>query len=242
MATAGSDPRSEQLEGNGVRSAMSSRTPLPVYIVFEGPDGCGKTTQSFRLSGLLRSEGYDVLRVDEPYEKNPFGQLLRRLLKTGEHPESHAALFLANRIALQRQVILPALEAGRPVISCRSFISTLVYQQEQWPLDWLYALHEQLPVQPTHLIMLDVDPKTSLDRIRRRTETEIYEKPDVLERVRQRYADLMGDSRLRSFLHPECEPAVLDGRLEIDRVTEMARRVLDAALPSSKTTLPTTRR
>jgi dTMP kinase len=178
----------------------------------------------------LRGEGYDVLRVEEPYEKNPFGQLLRKLLKTGGHPESHAALFLANRLALQHEVILPALAEGRPVISCRSFLSTLVYQQEQWPLDWLYALHTKLPVQPTHLVVLDVDPKTSAERIDLRTNVEVYEQRDILERVRQRYLNLLDDARLGAFLHPDCKPVILDGQSEIDRVTEMVRRVLDGSL------------
>jgi dTMP kinase len=162
------------------------------YILIEGTDGSGKDTQADLLVTRLEELGLNPLRVAEPCEDLPTGKLLRQLLASGEHREAHAALFLADRMALQAQQVVPALEAGRPVISVRSFLSTLVYQQENWPLDWLIEIHKQMLVKPDVVVWLDVDPEVGLDRVGKRASTkEVYEKIDIQQRNRGRYRDLL---------------------------------------------------
>jgi len=175
---------------------------MSVYVAFDGCDGCGKDTQADLLTEELRRHGHDPLRINEPDVTEPMGALLRTMLKTGAYPESHAPLFLAARLALLWHKIIPALDKGRPVVSSRCFMSTLVYQQETWPLDWLFEIHK-LPVKIDHLFILDVDPVEAAERLNRRpTAPEYYERLDVQTRNRQRYLDLSRDPRMDQFVKP----------------------------------------
>jgi dTMP kinase len=171
------------------------------YYVFEGVDGCGKTSQADMLQEALEKKHRIVIRVNEPDEHNPVGQLLRQLLKSGEHQIAHAALFLADRLMLQAEVIAPALQNDRSVISSRSFLSTLVYQQENWPLHDLIDMHRGLPVKPDYMIVLDMDPEEALKRVDDRIgHRECYERLDIQKRNRQRYLELMDDYRLHEMV------------------------------------------
>jgi len=157
------------------------------YIVIEGIDGSGKDTQG----DLLAASMDGALRVNEPDDSLPTGKLLRVMLKEGSYVEAHAAMFLADRMAMLSTKVRPALDAGKPVVSVRSWMSTLVYQQENWPLDWLFDIHRQLPCKATHLIVLDIDPEIALSRATRRPgHNEFYEKLDIQKRNRQRYLDI----------------------------------------------------
>jgi len=176
---------------------------MSVYIAFDGPDASGKDTQADLLTEALRRHGHDPLRLNEPDVTLPTGALLRSLIKDGIYPESHAALFLADRLAVQHHRIIPALKAGRPVVSSRCFLSTLVYQQDQYDLDWLFEIHKALPVKLDHLFILDVDPKEAAERLNRRpTAPEYYERLDTQTRNRQRYLDLSRDPRMDQFVKP----------------------------------------
>lgn len=163
----------------------------PEYICIEGIDGCGKDTQVDMLVEAWKDAGRNPLRVNEPDETLPTGKLLRQLLKSGEYPETHAPLFVADRMALLTNKVAPALAAGRPVVSSRSFVSTLVFQQENWPLDWLLHLHAKLPVKADLIFILDLDPEVALGRVGSRGgHKEVYEKLDIMKRCRQRYLDI----------------------------------------------------
>lgn len=182
-----------------------------MYVCFEGVDGSGKDTQADMLN-MLWSEIKDTepLRINEPDADSPTGKLLRSCLKSGDYPKAHAAMFLADRMALGFDKIIPALHAGRDVICCRSFVSTLVYQQDQWPLDWLFEIHRMNPAKPDAIIILDVDPAEGLERVSGRgVAKEVYERLDIQTRNRQRYMDLVSDPRLGDFLAPGGKVIVL---------------------------------
>ena len=163
-----------------------------MYAVVEGIDGSGKDTQADILVSRLRDLELHPIKVSEPCENNPQGQLLRKLLASGEHPESHAALFLADRLTLLTSRISEWLKQDLEVISSRSFISTLVYQQEQWPLDWLLQIHRVMPLWPDVIIWVDVDPPKGLERVGKRAlRKEHYERIDIQVRNQQRFRDLL---------------------------------------------------
>ena len=177
-----------------------------MYIVIEGIDGCGKDTQADRICAAL---GKSTLRLNEPDDTLPTGKLLRDCLRSGAYPEAHAAMFLADRMALQATKVKPALDAGKHVVCSRSFLSTLVYQQDQWPLGWLMDIHQQMICKPTHLIVLDLDVDQALARAEKRSgHMEVYEKKDTLLRNRQRYLNLV--PRLGPFVSGSA--GVVDGR------------------------------
>ena len=201
-----------------------ARTP---YIVAEGGDGSGKDSQADLLCDWYRERGLDPLRLNEPDATLPTGQLLRDMLKEGTYVKAHAAMFLADRMAMLSERVTPALKEGRPVVCVRSFLSTLVYQQENWPLDWLFAIHALLPEKPTHLFILDVSPEVGLDRTQRRPgPAECYEKVDVLTRVRGRYRALVHDERLRDMLGPLAIVETIDADRPIEDIQADLRRRL----------------
>ena len=99
-------------------------------ITFEGGDGSGKTTQLQLTVTWLKSQGKDVLQTFEPGD-TPLGKELRKLLLSGEFvpaAQAELLLFLADRAQHVRDVIRPAIDAGKWVVCDRYSDSTLAYQ------------------------------------------------------------------------------------------------------------------
>ncbi len=101
------------------------------FITFEGPDGCGKTTQTRLLTEHLRRAGYDVLQTREPGGTS-IGEQIRAVLhdlhNTEMQPRAEILLYSASRAQHVYQVIRPHLERGGIVVSDRYYDSTLAYQ------------------------------------------------------------------------------------------------------------------
>ena len=102
-----------------------------LFIVMEGPDGSGKTTQINLLEQYLKEAGYECLITREPGGK-VIGEEVRELILNPEYkemsPVTEMLLYAASRAQLVHEVIGPALEAGRIVISDRFVDSSIVYQ------------------------------------------------------------------------------------------------------------------
>ena len=104
--------------------------PQPLFVVFEGGEAAGKSTQTRLIAAYLVRQGYKVTRVTEP-GSTPLGVRVRRLVKYGPKaitPLAEAMLFLAARAQLVKEVISPALARGDAVVSDRFADSTLAYQ------------------------------------------------------------------------------------------------------------------
>ena len=102
-----------------------------LFIVMEGPDGSGKTTQINLLKEYLSKAGYECLITREP-GGTVIGEEVRQLILNPEYkemsPVTEMLLYAASRAQLVHEVIGPALEAGRIVISDRFVDSSIVYQ------------------------------------------------------------------------------------------------------------------
>ena len=102
-----------------------------LFIVMEGPDGSGKTTQINLLEQYLKEAGYECLITREP-GGTVIGEEVRELILNPEYkemsPVTEMLLYSASRAQLVHEVIGPALEAGRIVISDRFVDSSIVYQ------------------------------------------------------------------------------------------------------------------
>lgn len=102
-----------------------------LFIVMEGPDGSGKTTQINLLEQYLKEAGYECLITREP-GGTVIGEAVRELILNPEYkemsPVTEMLLYAASRAQLVHEVIGPALEAGRIVISDRFVDSSIVYQ------------------------------------------------------------------------------------------------------------------
>jgi len=99
-------------------------------IVFEGPEGVGKTTQLGLLGAWLEERAIAHIRVREP-GGTPLGNEIRRLLldpASEVEPRAEALLFMASRAALVDRVVEPAMRRGALVLADRFFLSTYAYQ------------------------------------------------------------------------------------------------------------------
>ncbi|PKB72059.1 MAG: dTMP kinase [SAR202 cluster bacterium Io17-Chloro-G6] len=142
---------------------------MACFIVFEGGDGSGKSTQARSLFRRLRNRGVKVLRTHEP-GGTPLGQSLRRLLKSGEPmtPISELMLFEAARAQLVQQVIRPFLDQGGVVIADRYTSSTVAYQGYGRGLDreLIERLNREATggLEPDLTVLLDLPVETALAR------------------------------------------------------------------------------
>ncbi|WP_126554012.1 dTMP kinase [Dictyobacter kobayashii] len=135
------------------------------FISFEGLDGAGKTTQIELLEGWLERQGIAYVRTREP-GGTPLGNEIRRLLfhqpELNVTPLAEAFLFQADRAQHFQTLVLPALAAGKVVISDRCFDSSIAYQGAAQGLGTdLIAQLSQIATQghaPDLTIFLDLDP------------------------------------------------------------------------------------
>ena len=145
------------------------------FITFEGGEGCGKSTQVKRLREALERSGVEVLLTREP-GGTVLSEEIRRLIKDQDDDppcdRSELLLFLAARAQLVRNVIVPALESGKWVISDRFSDSTKAYQGygRGLPLDVISTVNEFAcdGLRPDLTILLDVAPETAHARMRGR--------------------------------------------------------------------------
>ena len=170
------------------------------FIVLEGIDGAGKTTQALRLEEYLRSTGRQVFRTAEP-TGFPTGVALRRALG-GEEKKTEcemATLFVLDRIAHNvhpTEGIEALLSQGVDLICDRYYYSTLAYQGQSTDYGWVRDMNLNCPQirRPDLCIYLDLTPEQSLERIRAgRDRVEIYENTETLTRVRDAFFRVFED-------------------------------------------------
>jgi dTMP kinase len=189
-----------------------------LFLTFEGSEGCGKSTQIRLLAEALRLRGQEPLLVREP-GGTPAGEAIRHLLQHSPDgaaltPEAEILLFAASRAQLVREVIRPALECGRTVISDRFFDSTTVYQgvarmipPEVAARINAFAVGVCLP---DMTFLLDLDRAAALARMGGRN-------PDRIERESESFFD-----------------AVRRGYLELATREKHRIRILDGSKPPGK--------
>lgn len=157
------------------------------FIVFEGIDGSGKSTQIELITMKLKQAGIDAIIEQEP-TKNVIGKLIRDYAEAGDRflsPEVEALLFSADRIEHSKR-ILSYLQQGVTVICDRFYHSTYAYQGASGiDIDWLKSLQKNV-IKPDLVILLDIDPDSSLIRVSGRNLT-IFENNSYLRKVREIY-------------------------------------------------------
>jgi dTMP kinase len=170
------------------------------FIVFEGIDGSGKSTQIRLLEEYLTARGHRVLRTAEPSD-GPAGKLIRQVF-SGAYPADDrvvAGLFVADRlehILHAGNGMLKALDEGFTVLCDRYYLSSYAYQGVHMPLDWVMQANSLAAslLKPDLHIYLDLSPAKALERIRKgREDRELYETMDNLSRVHALYAQLIED-------------------------------------------------
>lgn len=169
-----------------------------MFIVFEGLDGAGTTTQCERLAETLRARGRRVLVTREPSE-GPLGTLLRQMLRGrlvlpgGEKmtADTVALWFAADRLDHLAATVNPAIAAGTIVISDRYVHSSLAYQGIDVDPEWVAHINERAR-QPDLTLFFDVPIDVCRERmVARGAAVERFEEPGVLERVALAWEDAL---------------------------------------------------
>lgn len=208
------------------------------FIVLEGPDGSGKTTQAHLLADKLSSDGYPSIATEEPGGTDT-GRLIREIILNPSiaiSPKTELFLFLADRAEHVQKIIKPALDEGKIVVCSRYIYSTLVYQgfvRKVAPIEFLlninkYATDELLP---DIVFYIDVDPEKTLPKAKENSSTtRNYQGGDRIEKegigfqqmVRKGYqqiAELLKDLFI-----------TIDGNRSIEEISETLYRLVKRRL------------
>lgn len=165
-----------------------------VFIVFEGIDGSGKSTQIKRLENRLAAMGIFVYNTFEP-TRGPIGALLRRILsgETEICPPAVAHLFAADRtehIVNKEYGIKKKMDEGAVVLCDRYYFSSFAYHSLKMDMERvidLNAYNMQL-LQPTVNVFIDVDPAVCFKRLEKcRPQLELFETETIMKEVRNLY-------------------------------------------------------
>lgn len=198
-----------------------------LYIALEGIDGSGKTTQVKELTKYFKKQGKSVVMTREPRKEGLVGDIVQKVL-TGQVKMSSVALqylFSTERVLHHEEVIIPALRAGKIVISDRCFWSAVVYgildrtggKYDLKSADFMLMAHSVLSMYhqfmvPDYTFYLKIPLATSIARIAKKNDVkEIYEDHEKLKKVIEGY-----DWLTKKFAK---EIIVVDGEGEVGKVT-----------------------
>jgi dTMP kinase len=174
--------------------------PKGKFITFEGPEGCGKSSQIKLLSDALVKEGRIVLTTREPGGTD-VGEEIRKILMNPEHVEltdlTEVFLYEAARAQIVNEVIIPALDSGHIVLCDRFSESTLAYQGYggKISVEWIQKIDQMARggLSPDLTLFIDVNPEVGLKRARAsKKEIDRLEEKDLEyhKRVYQGYLEL----------------------------------------------------
>ncbi len=169
-----------------------------MFIVLEGCDGSGLTTQTKLLSEALKRAKMKVWATKEP-TKSEIGILIRKILAKQEKNEKMedamydakalALLFAADRMMHQKE-IRKRLSEGYIVISDRYLLSSYVYQVEEGlSFEWVKCINEGC-IAPDITFVLNVPPEVCMERLKGRKNFEIFENEAKLRKIHKRYLKL----------------------------------------------------
>lgn len=140
------------------------------FIVLDGGDGCGKSTQINILERFLSNEGVEIVRTQDP-GGTIIGDQIRQLLKYGAKGKmdvhTEIMLFMASRAQLVAEIIKPALEKGKTVLCDRFISATCAYQGAGgYPIEKIIQMAKYAvgDVWPDLTIIIDVPPEEGRER------------------------------------------------------------------------------
>ncbi|PIW92243.1 MAG: dTMP kinase [Candidatus Nealsonbacteria bacterium CG_4_9_14_0_2_um_filter_37_38] len=160
------------------------------FIVFEGLDGSGQSTQANLLKDFLLEKNFNVILTKEPTQDSEAGKKIRKILdkKAGVQPLQLQKLFAQDRKEHLENIIIPALKEGKIVISDRYFFSSFAYGSASGVnLEWLIKINDEFLL-PNLTFILKVSPKICLGRIKKRGDKiTLFEEKKELEKVWEVY-------------------------------------------------------
>jgi dTMP kinase len=189
------------------------------FIVFDGLNGSGCSTQSKLLTEFLKQRGQTVVLTSEP---NPNGTAIHKIRdvlvqKKSITPKQLQKLFVDDRREHLRDVIIPGLRQGITVVCDRYFFSTIAFGSIDLDPDWLVSINKKFLV-PDISIIMSVPPEICIERIQKDgTTKEIFEKFSKLKKAWETYTEI-----------PKLFPNVflLDGTSSINEVHHQITKVV----------------
>ncbi len=210
-----------------------------LFIVLEGVDGVGTTTQTHLLSKSLRDRGLPITTTREPSD-GPVGVLIRQILSgrvvvpgiSGNRPPSWstmALLFAADRLDHIEATIHPNLMDGVTVISDRYVYSSVAYQSvtgggEAETVAWVRAINEHAR-RPDLTLVLDVTPEEAARRrVERASSREIYDGAELQQELAAFYLDIDRHFPGHNIVHIDATEDIETVAAEIQRQVRILRR------------------
>lgn len=196
-----------------------------MFIVFEGIDGSGKTTQAQLTYKWLKKRGINVILTHEPTDSK-YGKKIKSIIydnvikqRIPNLKKVLLKLYTKDRIWHINNIILPMLKQGY-VISDRYYYSTLAYQLDD--NEWKNYLKRFRRLKPDITFIVDTPARIALKRIRNRSKNKaIFEKLEFLEKVRKKYLNL---KQLDENI------VVLDGRKSIENIFKDVKKEISKML------------
>jgi dTMP kinase len=188
-----------------------------MFISIDGVDGCGKTTQIRLLAEWLGGLGHQVVTCRDP-GSTPLGEAIRGLLLDRHdlniHRRSEMLLYMAARAQLVEEVIRPALEQGKIVLSDRYLLANVVYQGHAGGLSvpdlWSVGRLAVAGLMPDLTVVLDLPPASAAARMQRPLDRMEQQGDSFHLRVRQGFLDEVRQ-------HPD-KTRVIDANRGIDEI------------------------
>lgn len=221
------------------------RAGLGLFVVFEGGEGAGKSTQAVKLAAWLQVHGHEAVLTREPGATNVGARIRsmlldRNALPAGEtlSPRAEALLYAADRAHHVSTVVRPALARGAVVVSDRYVDSSLAYQgagrvlpveEVGWLSRWATG-----SLKPDLVVLLDLEPKQGLRRVSGRGAADRLESESLAfhERVRYAFLDLAAADPRRYL--------VVDASADPDEIAEQVRQRVARLLPPLESLEPPT--
>lgn len=201
------------------------------FIVFEGIDGAGKSTQITLLEKHLKKMGRRVFITSEPTQSVTGGALRDALSGNYKRtPTEMAAMFLADRVfhnVNENCGIKQALERGFDVICDRYYYSSCAYQGMDTDLDWVMDMNLNCPdiQKPDLCIFLDLDAQSSKKRIdSNRATVEIFEdSSNKLDTIRDKFFEVFGKMKDENI-------CVIDASGTVDEVSMLIKKAIEGII------------
>ncbi|MBS3816239.1 MAG: dTMP kinase [Candidatus Thermoplasmatota archaeon] len=186
------------------------------FIVLEGIDGSGKSSIADFMSG-----NFEQVHLTKEPTDSEIGKLAQEIANRETSPYLDLFLYLADRVD-HTERIRKKLDEGTTVICDRYWGSTAAYQSAHEDITLEYAEQIQRPFifKPSLTLLLDLDPKTALDRISDRDIKSKYEEVEFLQTVRENYLTL---AKKHDWI-------VLDAEKEMEDVKEEISEIIEGSL------------
>jgi dTMP kinase len=195
---------------------MDKKEIIKNFIVFEGLDGAGTTTQANLLEKKYELNNLPCINSCEP-TKGFIGLAIRKVLSgnTKVAPGTIAKLFVSDRhehLYNPEEGIISLCKTGKKVISDRYLFSSLAYQSLEYGFNNVMELNKSFPL-PEHLFFLDVTPEICQKRLSSRDQLEIYEDHNLQDNILKNYK-----LSIEIYSNTNMKIHILNGTLDIEEL------------------------